>query len=169
MKTIVLETGEKIPAQMVIIGEGNKIDDQMAKEAGLLIDSKLGGVKTNPFLQTSCQDIFAAGEIASYPSWYVGQNIRSKNQVTGMSQGSYSALNMLGKLIPFSNVPFQQTVIYGKNLQYIGHATQWDEIHIDGSTKDGKFIAYYIKDNNILAALGQNRSGDILVLFEAMS
>ena len=86
-----------------------------------------------------------------------------------MSQGSYSALNMLGKLIPFSHVPFQQTVIYGKNLQCIGQTSQWDEVFIDGSTKDGKFIAYYIKDNNILGVLGQNRSGDILVLYEAMN
>ena len=45
----------------------------------------------------------------------------------------------------------------------------FDEVYIDGSTKDGKFIAYFIKDNNVLSVLGVNRSGDILTLFEAMN
>ena len=76
---------------------------------------------------------------------------------------------MLGKLIPFSNVHFYNTVVYGKTFQYIGLGMGWDQIHIDGSTKDGKFLAYYIKENNILAVLGLNRSEDILTLFEAMN
>ena len=76
---------------------------------------------------------------------------------------------MLGKLIPFSNVHFQNTMLYGKSLQYIGLGLNWDEVYIDGSTENGKFLAYYIKDNNILAVLGLNKSEDILVLFEAMN
>lgn len=60
-------------------------------------------------------------------------------------------------------------MLYGKSLQYIGLGLNWDEVHIDGSTENGKFLAYYIKDNNILAVLGLNKSEDILVLFEAMN
>jgi NADPH-dependent 2,4-dienoyl-CoA reductase/sulfur reductase-like enzyme len=43
------------------------------------MDKKVGGIKTNPFMQTSEQDIFAVGDIASFPSWYVGENIRSEH------------------------------------------------------------------------------------------
>ena len=66
------------------MGDGNKINDWMAKDAGLQVDEKLGGIKTNPFMQTSHSDIFAAGEIASFPDWYVGKNISSKYQGIGI-------------------------------------------------------------------------------------
>ena len=35
VKSIVLETREEIPASMVIIGEGNVINNQLARDAGL--------------------------------------------------------------------------------------------------------------------------------------
>jgi len=35
VNSIVLETGEEIPAQMVVIGEGNIINNQLARDAGL--------------------------------------------------------------------------------------------------------------------------------------
>lgn len=120
-------------------------------------------------MQTSEQDIFAVGDIASFPSWYVGENIRSEHWNTAQDQGSYAAFNMLGKMVPYGNVPFFRTSYYGKGMQYIGHAASWDEIHIDGSTKDHKFLAYYIKDNKVLGVLGLNRSSDLLVLFEGMN
>ena len=72
-----LGSGDEIPADLVIFGDENKLNDDMAKEAGLKIDEKLGGIKTNPFMQTSNSDIFAAGEIASYPDWFAGGNMRS--------------------------------------------------------------------------------------------
>lgn len=43
----------------------------MAKESGLEIDAN-GGIKTNPFMQTSDSDVFAAGGCASYPNFFTG-------------------------------------------------------------------------------------------------
>ena len=54
---------------------------------------------------------------------------------------------MLGKMYPYSSVPFHWTNNYGKNLMYAGFAQAWDTVHIDGEPKKNDFIAYYIKDN----------------------
>ena len=156
---VVLHTGDIIEADMVVVGAGAELNDEMAKEAGLKMDHKVGGVKTNPFMQTSNQDIFAAGDLASFPSWYVGENIRSEHWTTGIDQGTSAAFNMLGKMIPYGNVPFwtQKTMAINEGMQFVGHADSWDTIHIDGSINDKKFIAYYIKDNKVLGALGLRR------------
>jgi apoptosis-inducing factor 3 len=61
---------------------------------------------------------------------------------------------MLGKLVPFGNVPFYWTRHYNKAVQYIGHAHEYDEVFVQGDIMANKFVAYYIKDGKILAVAG---------------
>lgn len=168
VKKVVLENGYEIDADLVVVGAGNIINTDIAKAAGLELD-KNGGVKCNPFMQTSDPDIFAAGDIASFPCWYTGTNLRIEHWITALDQGTHAAFNMLGKMVPYGNIPFFWTNHYGKGMQYVGNAMSWDEIHIDGVPRDNKFIAYYIKDNKILAACAQGRGKDLLTIFEAMN
>jgi hypothetical protein len=75
---------------------------------------------------------------------------------------------MMGKMTPYGTVPFFWTRHYDKAVSYVGTAYSWDTIHIDGEPRTNKFLALYIKDNKILAASGQQRSGDILTILEGM-
>ena len=78
---VVLKDGFELPADLVIVGAGSIPNTQLAKDAGLDMD-KNGGVKTNPFMQTSDNDIFAAGDIASFPLWTSGTSARIEHWVT---------------------------------------------------------------------------------------
>jgi apoptosis-inducing factor 3 len=127
-----------------------------------------GGIVCDPFLQTSVKDVFAAGDVASYPYWATGKRMRVEHYMTAMDQGSYSAFNMLGKMVPFGNIPFFWTRNYNKTLQYIGYAHEFDEVHIQGDIMANKFLAFYIKDGKILAIAGQQMSSAILTFLEAM-
>ena len=76
---------------------------------------------------------------------------------------------MLGKLIPYGQIPFFWTRNYNKSLQYIGRGDGYKEIHITGDLKGTKFVAYYIDgDDNVIACSGMNKGPDILTLLEAM-
>ena len=156
MKTVLLPNGYEISADLVLIGAGSDIDCSLASKAGLKIDENNGGVHTDPFLRTSNDNIFCAGDIASYPSagaWSNGNNIRTEHWVVAQDMGSFAAFNMLGKLTPYGNTPFFFTTHYGKIIQYCGATPAgWDDIHIDGSTFENKFIAYYLKQNRVIAA-----------------
>lgn len=151
VRKVVFENGYEIPADMVIVGAGMEPNTELAVKAGLEMDAN-GGVKTNPFLQTSDPDVFAAGDIASVPHWFTGTSLRTEHWINALDQGTYAAFNMVGKMVPYGNVPFFWTNHYGKGMQYVGNAMAWDSIHIDGVPRDNKFIAFYIKDNKILAA-----------------
>lgn len=165
--TVVMDNGYELPADLVIVGAGAIPNTELAKEAGLEMDVN-GGVKLNPFLQSSDNDIFAAGDIASFPLWHTGTQARIEHWITAQDQGSHAAFNMLGKMVPYGNIPFFWTNHYQKGMQYVGYAREYDEVHIDGEPRSNKFLAYYIKDNKILAASGQGRSKDLLTIFEAM-
>mmetsp|Transcript_18743 Transcript_18743/g.28771 ORF Transcript_18743/g.28771 Transcript_18743/m.28771 type:complete len:493 (-) Transcript_18743:166-1644(-) len=163
---VVLESGYEIPADLVIVGAGIAPNVELAESAGLTMEAR--GVKTNPFLQTSDPNIFAAGDIASFPNWHTGSTTRIEHWIAAQDQGSYAAFNMLGKMVPYGNIPFFWTNHYGKGMQYCGHATEWDSIHIDGVPRDNKFLAYYIKNDKVLAIAGQGRNNELLGMFEAM-
>lgn len=79
---------------------------------------------------------------------------------------------MLGHWKAFKEVPFFWTRHYDCSIQYVGHCTDYDEIHIIGDTTlekygDNKFVAFYIKNDVIEAAAIQGRSHDALTLIEA--
>ena len=75
---------------------------------------------------------------------------------------------MMGKISPYGNVPVFWTNNYGKGLQYVGNAREWDYTHVDGVPRSNKFVAYYIKDNKVLAACGQQNGKAIWTILEAM-
>lgn len=165
---VVLDNGYELPADLVVIGAGAIPNIELAKEAGLELDPKVGGVQTNPFLQTSDNDIFAAGDIAAFPLWFSGQNVRIEHWNVAQDTGSFAAFNMLGKMTPYGTIPFFWTRHYDKSVQYVGYARSWDSIHIDGDPRANKFLALYIKDNKVVAAAAQQRGADLLTILEGL-
>ena len=169
VKKVILDCGYEIPADLVVVAAGTFPDTLIAREAGLDIDYENMGVKTNTFMQTSDSNIFAAGDIASFPNWFSGSNLRVEHWNAAQDQGSYAAWNMLGKMLPYGAIPTFSSEHYGKGLQYVGSADGYDQVHVDGVTRGNNFIAYYIKDNKVLAACGQGRGKDVLTIYEAMN
>ena len=53
-------------------------------------------------------------------------------------------------------------------LYHVGHASGFDEIVYDGTPEDGPFIAYYLRDGRLLAALGVERNAEMAALEELM-
>ena len=164
---VVLDDGSTIDADFVLVSIGVLPATKFLQGSGIELDN-MGGIVCDPFLQTSVKDIYAAGDVASYPYWQTGRRMRVEHYMTAMDQGSYSAFNMLGKMVPFGNVPFFWTRNFNKTVQYIGYAQDFDEVHIEGDVMANKFVAYYIKNGKILAVAGQQMSGAILTLMEAM-
>jgi apoptosis-inducing factor 3 len=121
-----------IDADLIIMATGSKLDSGLAANAGLRMEKDDGSIKTNPFMQTSDPDIFAAGDAVTFPSWHLGKTIRVDHWSASQDQGSHAAFNMLGKMSPYSSVPFFQTKSYGKTLTFAGFSEPWDSIHIIG-------------------------------------
>lgn len=126
--TVVLNDGTEIEADLVIVGAGVLPATKFLDGSGIEVD-QWGGVLCDPFLQTSAKDVYAAGDIASYPYWVTGKRQRIEHYVTSMNQGSNAAFNMLGKMVPYGDIPFYWTRNYNKSVQYVGYASDYDEIH----------------------------------------
>jgi NADPH-dependent 2,4-dienoyl-CoA reductase/sulfur reductase-like enzyme len=158
-KQVVLQGGERIDADVVVVGIGVQPRLQLAEAAGLVLDH---GVLVNSRLQTSDPNIFAAGDIARWPDPHTGDSIRVEHWVVAERQGQVAAANMLGSDKPFTMVPFFWTKHFDLSIRYVGHAERWDETHIEGDLAHRDGLVRFRRDGRDLAVATVERDKDSL-------
>ena len=115
----------------------------------LFLQAADGSLVTDEFLKVSGADgLFAAGDVATYSS--PSGEMRIEHWDVATSQGRYAAKSMVGKPEKFDQTPFFWTSVFGKNLRYVGHCKEFDEVLVDGDLKKLNFVAYYCQKDEAL-------------------
>jgi len=162
VKAVVTESGKVVEGDCVVIGAGVIPDVMLAKRAGLALDEENGGIRCDETLQSSVVGIYAAGDVCSYESQVHGRRLRIEHWDVAMQQGLHAARAMLGETGVYEVVPyFFSDLADWVELEYVGPAQEWDELIWRGSPDDGEFLAIYLKDGRVAAALAVERSEDL--------
>ncbi len=93
--SVVLDNGNNLDADMVLLSIGVKPTLQLAKDAGLEI-GEAGGLLVNKHLQTSDPDIYAAGDMVEIEHRVNGKKVRIPLAGPANRQGRIAAENALG-------------------------------------------------------------------------
>ncbi len=162
VSAVMLENGERIAADLVVAGFGVK---PATSYAGALNRSDDGGIIVDANL-CAVPGLYAAGDIARFPNRGDGEPIRVEHWRVAEQHGRVAALNMLGQATRYDAVPVFWTIQYMKRLDYIGHAAEWDSVILHGDVGKPAFLAYYIKDGRVAAAVGMGHDQDTAALIE---
>ena len=154
-----LESGETVPADLVVMGIGVRPRTELAQAAGLAVDQ---GVMVNDRLETSAPGVFAAGDIARYPEARLGQPVRIEHWVVAQRQGQAAARAIAGRGAPFRDVPFFWSLHHDVNLGYIGHAPKWDAVEVRGDLAGKNALVVYREAGRPLAVVTVDRDHDNL-------
>jgi 3-phenylpropionate/trans-cinnamate dioxygenase ferredoxin reductase subunit len=156
---VVTGSGLELECDFVALGAGVHPELRLAEHAGLAAD---GAIPTDRYLETSAPGVFAAGDVAAYDSVLHGGRVRIEHWDVAFNQGRVAALNMLDKGEPYDVVPyFWSDLADWTGMEYVGAASDWDEVWWRGGAADGEFSAWYVKDGRLVAAISVGRSEDL--------
>ncbi|MDF5734382.1 MULTISPECIES: FAD-dependent oxidoreductase [unclassified Nostoc] len=165
VEAVILDNGDRLKADIVIIGVGVQPATDFLK--GVELHPKDHSVVVDEYLCAG-DGIYAAGDIARYPDWRTNESIRVEHWRVAAQQGRIAAHNMAGKAVKFRGLPLFWTMQFNFPLRYIGHAQSWDEIIVDGDLQKQEFIAFYIKNNQVLAVATSHRDTETAAISELM-
>ncbi|MGE5563393.1 MAG: FAD-dependent oxidoreductase [Bacillota bacterium] len=155
-EAVTLAAGERVPADLVLVGIGVRPRTAIAESAGAVVEN---GVVVDDFLETSIPGIYAAGDIAAYPDPISGERVRIEHWAVAERQGQVAAANMLGHRKRFDSAPFFWTEQYGVPLRYVGRGSGWDAVTVEGTLDSGSLAARYFVggDHCATATIGRDR------------
>jgi apoptosis-inducing factor 3 len=165
VQAVVLKNGDRIEADMVVLGVGVRPATDFLRDTGILLPD--GSIRVDDHFRAG-PDIFAAGDVATFPEWRTGEEVRIEHWRTSEQQGFVAGRNMAGVDSPYRSVPFFWTNQVGLYFRYVGHAKQWDEIIFHGDLAALDFIAFYVRNNQVYAAAANNREKEMDAIEELM-
>ena len=165
VEAVILDNGDRLTADLVVIGIG--VQPATESLQGVALHPEDQSVPVNEYLQAA-EGLYAAGDIARIPDWRTGAAIRIEHWRVAAQQGRIAAYNMAGRSVKFRGVPVFWTMQFQFPLRYVGYAQQWDEIIFNGDLQKRQFIAFYVKDNHVLAAATSQRDTETAAISELM-
>ncbi|KAM4620383.1 apoptosis-inducing factor 3 [Polymixia lowei] len=152
VKDVVLKSGTVIPADVLIVGIGVLPNSEFLRGSKIKMDSK-SSVPVDKYMQTNIPGVFCGGDLATFPlAMAKDQRVTIGHWQMAQAHGRVAALNMLDKPTELNSVPFYWTVLLGKTIRYAGYGEGYTEIVLKGKVEDEKFLALYIKDDEVVAA-----------------
>ncbi|BCW46195.1 FAD-dependent oxidoreductase [Arthrobacter sp. StoSoilB5] len=147
-------TGEVLPADIVIIAVGVVPDTSLAETAGLTLDN---GILVDSALRTSAPDILAAGDVANALHPFTGEHHRSEHWANALNGGKVAARSMLDHDVELDVVPYFYTDQFTLSMEYSGFPSLTSGVApvIRGSLDDANFIAFWIRN-------GEKEQGEVV-------
>ena len=153
VEAVVTAAGHHIPCDFVVAGIGIVPDIPP-----IAVDQE-NGILADELCRTSASDVYVAGDVANQLHPLFGR-VRVEHYNNAEKHGAAAARSMLGSTAPYDYLHTFWSDQYEHSIEYVGHATKWDQFVIRGSVQEAKLIGFYLADGVVLAAIGLDRGGD---------
>ncbi len=150
-----LGDGAEVAADLLVVGIGVAPNTGLAQAAGLTVDD---GILVDERLATSADGVFAAGDVANAVHPVLGRRLRVEHWDNAIEQGRLVAHSMLGHDVRYDRTPYFFTDQYDWGMEYLGNVGPdgYDRVVLRGSTVDGVFTAFWLRDDTVLAGMQAN-------------
>ncbi|MEU7817461.1 FAD-dependent oxidoreductase [Pseudonocardia sp. NPDC049154] len=150
-----LTDGTVLDADLVIVAVGVTPNVDLARSCGLNVDN---GILVNRHLVTSDPDILAAGDVANAYHPLLCRQLRVEHWANALHQPVVAAATMLGETASYDRLPYFFTDQYDLGMEYTGYTDPggYDQVAIRGDLDARAFIAFWLQDERLVAAMNVN-------------
>jgi 3-phenylpropionate/trans-cinnamate dioxygenase ferredoxin reductase subunit len=156
VETAVTASGARVACEFVVAGVG--IEPDVPSFAGSPV-AQSNGVLVDELCRASVPDVYAAGDVANHLHPVFGR-VRVEHFNNAEKQGGAAARSILGSTTPYAYIHSFWSDQYEHKLEYVGHATEWDEFVVRGSLEERQLVGFYLQEGLLEAAVGLDRGGD---------
>ncbi|WP_025158448.1 NAD(P)/FAD-dependent oxidoreductase [Leifsonia aquatica] len=152
---VVLASGERLPADLVVAGVGATPDVLVAERSGLALQN---GVLTDKGMRTSAEDVYAVGDLANPFLPAIGRHLRNEHWANAIAGGTVAARSILGERASYDDIPYVYSDQYDLGMEYSGYAplAAGARVVYRGDVDAREFIAFWLRDDRVVAGMNVN-------------
>ena len=147
--------GERVPADLVVVGIGSVPDDRLAAAAGLAVDN---GIVVDEYCRTSDPLIFAAGDVVRFPG--PRGLVRLENWRHAQDQGTVAGKNAAGASEIYGAAPSFWSEQYDLYVQGVGWPTP-GTTPVRRPLPGNATLLFEVLDGRLVYAMGINVQRDL--------
>ncbi len=154
---VVTSTGERLQADMVLVGIGAVASIELAEAAGLETGN---GIRVDPQMRTSTPQILAIGDAVNYRHWHSATDVRLESVQNATDQAKLAARTISGHEEPYRSVPWFWSDIADMKLQMVGLPIAADRTVVAGDPAENRFSLFHFNGPVLTAIESVNRPAD---------
>ncbi len=158
VERVTTKSGRTIECDFAVVGVGVEPVTDVVTSSGVDVDN---GILVDEYCRTNVDGVFAAGDVTNHYHPIFRQRMRVEHWQNAVKQGTAAARNMMGISSAYDEIHWFWSDQYDYNLQYAGFHRDWDDLIVRGSFEERDFIAFYVKEGLVTAAVGMNRGRDV--------
>jgi 3-phenylpropionate/trans-cinnamate dioxygenase ferredoxin reductase subunit len=148
-----LADGRVLPADLALSAVGAVPNGEIAADAGLVMEN---GIRVDGATRTSVPDIYAAGDVANFPSKLYGRRVRLESVQNAIDQAKAAAKAISGGAVVYDPVPWFWSDQYDVKLQIAGLLDGHDRTECEGDVDAGRFCVRYFAGDRLVAVASVN-------------
>jgi NADPH-dependent 2,4-dienoyl-CoA reductase/sulfur reductase-like enzyme len=150
---VLLETGEVLPADVVVVAFGAAPATEWLAGSGLLCDN---GIVCDSRCRAA-EGVYAAGDVARWHHETLDVLLRLENRTNATEQAVAVAANILGADQPYVPVPYFWTDQFDAKIHVHGTLPIGADVSVvEGDPEAGRFVAQYRHGGVVTGVLGWN-------------
>lgn len=154
-QVVVLASGERIPADVVVAGVGAAPNTLVAERSSARVAD---GVLTDKGMRTSIDDVYAVGDVANPFLPAIGRHLRSEHWANAITSGKVAAHAILGERASYDDIPYFYSDQYDLGMEYSGYAPliAGARVVYRGDVEAREFIAFWLRNGRVVAGMNVN-------------
>lgn len=160
VRAAITTSGERIDADLAVVGIGIRPNTELAAEAGLAVDD---GIVVDAYCRTADPDIYAIGDCTRHPNATYQRSLRLESVQNALEQAKTAAANITGNDARYDEVPWFWSDQYHLKLQIAGLSHGFDDYVMRGDPTGDGFACAYLRDGRLIAIDCVNSPKDFMM------